>query len=865
MTHRFLLLFLLAIALFNSCSEKVIELTELNGQEDSSFIVPSKAEQGHFRLKFQAHLSDEQINSIILSSTNYKFVRSIPSAGNFEPRHRDFGLHLWYEVYFDETIPLTKAASGIKDDIDGISIIEFVTPIVLNSTPFNDPYFPNHWHYFNNGDAEGKIAGSDINLIDAWKINTGSRDVIVAVNDGGIDYRHEDLAANMWINEAELNGIPYFDDDGNGYEDDIYGYNFCVNGSNLIETLSSNNHGTHIAGTIAAVNNNGVGVNGIAGGNSPSGNGIRLMSTQTNDNDNHPAQIGNAIVYAADMGAVIMNCSWSVGEDGTPEYISEAINYFNECAGFDINGNQVGPMAGGVCFFAAGNENRQDKSYPAMDDNVVAVASIGADMEKAYYSNYGDWVDITAPGGDVQKGFQIYSTLPDNRYGKMQGTSMAAPHLTGVAALVVSKYGGQGFTRDKLIHILQSSANKVIYDYNPGYNGKLGAGLVDATAALKYTEDTSGPVTIINTNVVSNKISLSWDSPSTGAENIYTYTIYLSDKDLSALDTNNVPKEVISTVVPYSSNAYEFTDLKFSTKYYIRINTQSVLGTESELSEQIIVQTLENHAPVIEALSSVDLKLKAHEKGVLKFRITDEDNHDILFSKKSDTNLDGLSYVIDGDILIFNINALNAKENTIYKGVLEATDGYTTSSLDFSYTIDANHAPEQAKEFENIVFNGNRKTLEFKLSDYFADPDGEILSYEAGINTTAIIAKCEVVDGVLKLTSNSFGYTEVELKAFDARGAAALASFKLLVRDGSRPVDLYPNPVEKFLNIRSESDSKLSYKILNKAGTVLLEESELSAGPFNPKAVDLSNLPTGKYYVSVSVNGEAKSYPIVKK
>lgn len=203
----------------------------------------------------------------------------------------------------------------------------------------------------------------------------------MAVIDGGIDYRHEDLTGNVG-NPAELFGEPGVDDDGNGYIDDIYGWNF-INGTNQIE---ADDHGTHVAGTIGAENNNGVGVCGIAGGHG--GNtGVWLLSCQlfgTIDGREVSASFPEMIKYAADAGAVIAQNSWGY-ENITylPRADQEAIDYFIQYAGVDERGEQTGPMKGGVVIFAAGNENKDYRTYPAAYEKVVSVAAYAPDYKKA--------------------------------------------------------------------------------------------------------------------------------------------------------------------------------------------------------------------------------------------------------------------------------------------------------------------------------------------------------------------------------------------------------------------------------------------------------------------------------------------------
>jgi serine protease len=155
--------------------------------------------------------------------------------------------------------------------------------------PFNDPFFSKQWHLYNDGSLSNEfIAGADINVTDVWKYyTTGSNRVVVAIVDTGVDISHPDLVNNLWVNEAELNGIEGVDDDGNGIVDDIYGANFI----NYTGTIRVEEHGTHVSGIVAATNNNGMGVCGVAGGNG-SEEGVRLMICQIMDSYNNIGDAG---------------------------------------------------------------------------------------------------------------------------------------------------------------------------------------------------------------------------------------------------------------------------------------------------------------------------------------------------------------------------------------------------------------------------------------------------------------------------------------------------------------------------------------------------------------------------------------------
>ncbi|KXX70589.1 hypothetical protein AVL50_08275 [Flammeovirga sp. SJP92] len=420
-----------------------------------------------------------------------KMKRVFPYSPKFEEKHRKYGLHLWYEFTFstDESPenvalqfstfsgfeiskPVNKKvlSKGNYSKVENSEVYSSTTQVSMN-----DPLLTSQWHYHNTGQNNGEV-GADISLLDAWEINSGSSNVIVSVLDAGIDTDHIDLEENIWINEDEIpnNGI---DDDGNGYIDDINGFNFVFN-NNEIE---AGEHGTHVAGTIAAVNNNNIGVAGVAGGNG-TGNGVKLMSCMGFANNGANGGFAQSYVYAADNGAVISQNSWG---HSSPSYfdqeILDAIDYFIAEAG----SHPDSPMKGGIVIFAAGNSNDNDLYYPGYYEPILTVASSTNQDKKAYYSNYGDWVDITAPGGETissaEKG--VLSTLPNNTYGYFQGTSMACPHVSGVAALVVAAAKGN-MTNSELRKILETSVDDIESE-NPLFIGELGTGRINALKALQ--------------------------------------------------------------------------------------------------------------------------------------------------------------------------------------------------------------------------------------------------------------------------------------------------------------------------------------------------------------------------------------------
>lgn len=461
-------------------------------------------DEGTLLIKFSS-VPDQDFLSEVSRNADVALEKLFRDTPGKEELESQFGLNRWYMATLAEGRSFEQTVRDFAS-LGSVSLVQYnsiakktsdckvysyegpdaVTKASDSSLPFNDPSLVDQWHYLNQGNASiAKTArkGADINVVNTWReLTCGDPSIIVAVVDEGVKYSHPDLQANMWVNPTEIpgNGV---DDDGNGYVDDIHGYNFVDDGPVTWAKNGDSGHGTHCAGTIAAVNNNGKGVSGVAGG-SGNGDGCRIMSCQifSGEYGGGVAETVNAIKYAADMGASIISCSFGytsafssdnnyINRVGSAEI--DAIHYFEAC-----KNNSV--LNGNIAIFAAGNDSHDYAHYPGAFNDIISVTAFGPDYLPTSYTNYGPGCNIAAPGGEALlppwKSYKalVLSTVPSeleqmaettvstgNDYGYMQGTSMACPHVSGVVALALSyaKKLGKTFDRDTFKDMIITSAN----------------------------------------------------------------------------------------------------------------------------------------------------------------------------------------------------------------------------------------------------------------------------------------------------------------------------------------------------------------------------------------------------------------------
>lgn len=805
--------------------------------------------------------------------------------GAYRERRRRAGLHLWYDITLSpdskptSTRAILRAVDEAKE-IDGIVYAEAIPVISLPSNSVirsaepahsslrsgtdastipNDPRFDDQWYLYNRGQEPGFVPGFDINVLDAWKEETGSNQVIVAVLDEGVQVDHPDLVDNIWTNPSP-----------NPEMNDLHGYNFSKNQSEI----DPGDHGTHVAGVIAASRNNGIGIAGVAGGDGTRGSGVKIMSCEIISDIANLRAAPNAFPYAADHGAVITNNSWGMGggpdPDAIPKSYKVAIDYFIDNAGCDpVTGEQLpsSPMKGGVVIFSAGNDNKEYYYMPPAYKRVIAVGSNGPTGVRAIYSNHGDWVDISAPGGDYRFGNPtafILSTIADDLYGYMQGTSMAAPLVTGVAALIASKFGGKGFTNEELMHrLLHSLRPYDIEEINPQYRGKLGAGYIDATKALAVDRHLP-PQAIREVKVDEGYDSLTIHFPAVTDEDDGTalsYNLYYSEKPFSDASRMGGGKTVEIKAAKYKAGdevVYTLKGLLLDHAYSLALVPVDRWDHEGQ-PVFFSARTRANHKPIVEGVQPIFLTDATPL--TLRLNVTDPDGHDWTYRLSGDA--EAAMCHRDGDALEITFRRLRGEGQ--YSLILVVSDGYEETMVLIPYEIAQNKSPLVVKEPSHIRLKGLGASVELDLRQYFSDPEGDAVSYEVKSYSPQLIG-IDLSGSVLKLKGLVFGKAHLEVTAKDAKGAFVRVPLTVDIVPDEPAYRVYPIPCYDHIVVELSEDIYLAkIALISSAGQEVLQRYvTVRENSDRVVRIDTSHLAIGRYTLVITADSKTYSKPIVK-
>ncbi|MCQ2115507.1 MAG: S8 family serine peptidase [Bacteroidales bacterium] len=700
--------------------------------------------------------ADASADGLFAGIPGVTYERLFPDAGEWEERHRENGLHRFYKVTYEAGVKANTAVA-VLGEIRGVAGVEVPVPKKICAIPYNDPYAKTYqWQYFNNGTIyNGFVSGADINVVPVWENYTaGTSNVIVSIVDQGIQMDHPDLKGVVLAGGA--NGSKNF--------------------TNNSYTITAGDHGCHVAGIVGGINNNGKGICGVAGGSNGTG-GVTMMSCQIFGSSGGDS--AGAIVWGADHGAVISQNSWGYNydfnDDGqiTGQELTYAMNaqasssdkaaidYFVKNAGCDTNGNQLStsPMKGGVVIFAAGNDNLGNGA-PGNYSGCIAVGSIGPDGRRAAYSNFGSWVDICAPGGEADRfpssngKSYILSCTSGSNYSFMCGTSMACPMVSGVAALVVSYFGGPGFTNTELKNMLLDNENRTIVPASDNI-----AGLVDAYAIFQANVNKNAAPEITTSYTGDFRVmvgeSLSVDYTVTDADGD-AFTVALDGDGSASLEKVNASTyRLVINGIAKNVGTHKAT---------ITATDERDGSSSVEVSYTIF----SNDPPVISTTYTGNYKARVGETLVIDYKATDPDGDVCTFTFSGDASASMAKTGTNTCRVTVKTTAANVGT---HKATLKASDGKGgEASVEITYVIMANNAPmiEALSTYPHDIPMGSDISVKYKATD----PDGDAITFSLeGDGSALLFPGSDNTCTVAIQTSQRFlGEHNVTLVATDSTG-----------------------------------------------------------------------------------------------
>ncbi len=663
---KYILLLLISSTLF--ANTNIIEKNRLKYFSDI-VVVKFKTEQSALNKAVTSGTLSKQFSNFGVSKIVKHFKPKASSVKN--------SINLIYRLKLSSPFdPLYVSAKLAK-----FSEIEWAEPLYLREVVFtpNDPKLSSQY-----GLTKVKAEA-------AWDISKGNSNIIVAIVDSGVDWNHEDLAANIWQNDDPINGV---DDDNNGYIDDIRGWDFGgLDGTGDNDPVEdSPTHGTHVAGIASAVTNNSIGIAGL-------GYNIKIMPVKTSRNDLGDRIIAygyEGIVYAADNGADIINCSW--GGFGYSNAEQEAINY--------------AVSKGAVVVGAAGNDGLNDVIFPAAYNGVLSVGNSNENDRKDISSNYGKGLDVMAPGSGIYSTWQSSSTP----YRFLSGTSMSSPLVAGLAGLVIDKF--PNYTPLQIIEQIRVNADN-IDNLNPGKENMLGSGRINAYKALSNSNVKS--VRILSSKFVETKNSDGIFETGEDVEIKINFMNYLEPLTSFTAVLTTESNDVTITQSQFSTSAKgtleEFNN--FNNKFKFKINANSsndkevlfkLTYSDGSYSDFELISILIN--PTYRTQSGNNISFTITSKGTLAFN--DYPNNE---------NGDGFTFM-KGRNLLFEAGLMyGTSETKLMSSVRGANPDFQSSDFNPLSFVQINIPGVTADQEGISIFNDNsagtqKLSIETELRTY---------------------------------------------------------------------------------------------------------------------------------------------------
>ena len=936
----------LAVGLFSACNDDLLS-TQNNpnaAQTTADDAFPWQPGMAFIKLNASVNPSTRAATQSVtrakvFNNTDVKVEQVFDMTNDYAELKRARGLDRWFVVKFDSTKNVEEVINELLRDpaIEKAHGNVQIAPNKVKYTSatrapipenrlraandgtgflnFNDPYLKYQWHYTTTIPSYGMFKeGADVNLFPAWQKAPGDPHVVVAVRDSGIAFEHEDLAASAWQGVDSKTG------------EKIHGRNFYAaeSGKGSPNVIVAGGHGTHVAGTIAARNNNGVGVSGVAGGNGDNNSGVRLMSCEIYGRDGYnetasTAYIVKAFEFAAENGASVCNCSWGYAFDRKKylnnenfqaifkkqfDMLKEGIDYFTDIAGCDSKGNKKpgSYMKGGLVIFASGNDSQYDiEMIPASYPRVVAVGATNSMGIPTDYMNKGPWVDILAPGGTTETGEVmrgVLSTVPknfaqsktgstpntdfilpnDGNYAYAQGTSMAAPHVSGIAALIVSKFGktNPNFTNEDLRRrilgaVKATSPYAVKTDANLA--GKMGVGFIDADFALSdpETQKPDAPqVTVTDYSTDATRgyydARITWkvtaDADALNPQHTaFAYDISLYKKaDMS---------KAVQSFTRYSYDKpvgteleQEFTGLDTDVDYVVKMSARDRFNnTSADVTANF--KTRLNHAPVLGGAMTDTLRLldtQPYYHQVLP--VTDEDGHTWTYTTTALPS--GVEMKRVGNALDLFIKVGSVGSYGFEVTLTDQLGGKTVQK--FAYKVVSHTAPKPANTLGDVSLFEQGEATQINLANAFTSMSGGEMQFSASSSNDAVV-KATVTGTQLTLTPGKKGTATITLTAIDG-GKRTTTTVQVRVTDKNAPDvhTIYPIPAHSYIKALMRSGvGKVQVIVTSLRGQKLIDETLTPDSRTREITLGIDRLAPGTYYLLLKTERITSKHTFIKK